>query len=78
MSSEDEEHTASRSPNTYRYRVMPFGLKNVGETYQCALEKIFDDIAHKKSEYYVDDLVVKSKSSIKSTHNRRSTMKIPS
>ncbi|KAL0372528.1 UNVERIFIED_CONTAM: Transposon Tf2-12 polyprotein [Sesamum calycinum] len=58
----DEELTAFRTPKgIYCYKVMPFGLKNAGATYQRAMQKIFDDILHKNVECYVDDLVVKSK-----------------
>ncbi|GAA0153613.1 hypothetical protein LIER_11811 [Lithospermum erythrorhizon] len=39
---------------------MLFGVKNVGATYQRAMQKIFDDMLHKNVECYVDDLVVKS------------------
>ena len=60
--SKDEELTAFRTPKgIYCYKVMPFGLKNVGATYQRAMQKIFDDILHKNVECYVDDLVVKLK-----------------
>ncbi|KAA0065803.1 uncharacterized protein E5676_scaffold546G001970 [Cucumis melo var. makuwa] len=45
----------------YCYKVMPFGLKNVGATYQRAMQKMFDDMLYKYVECYVDDLVVKSK-----------------
>ena len=62
MAPEDEELTAFRTPKgIYCYKVMPFGLKNAGATYQRAMQKIFDDLLHKKVECYVDDLVVKSK-----------------
>ncbi|KAG9447824.1 hypothetical protein H6P81_013952 [Aristolochia fimbriata] len=44
-----------------RYKVMPFGLKNAGATYQRAMQNIFDDFLHKRVECYVDDLVVKTK-----------------
>ncbi|KAL0378566.1 UNVERIFIED_CONTAM: Transposon Tf2-12 polyprotein [Sesamum radiatum] len=58
----DEELTAFRTPKgIYCYRVMPFGLKNAGATYQRAMQRIFDDMLHKNVECYVDDLVVKSK-----------------
>ena len=40
---------------------MPFGLKNVGGTYQRVMKKIFDNMLHKNVECYVDDLVIKSK-----------------
>ncbi|KAI5342997.1 hypothetical protein L3X38_010873 [Prunus dulcis] len=62
MSPEDEELTAFRTPKgIYYYKVMPFGLKNTGATYQRAMQKIFDDMLHKNVECYVDDLVIKSK-----------------
>ncbi|CAL9018761.1 unnamed protein product [Prunus brigantina] len=62
MSPEDEELTAFRTPKgIYCYKVMPFGLKNVGATYQRAMQKIFSDMLHKNVECYVDDLVIKSK-----------------
>ena len=62
MASKDEDLIAFHTPKgIYCYKVMPFGLKNVGATYQRAVQKIFDDILHKNVECYVDDLVVKSK-----------------
>ncbi|KAA0039585.1 uncharacterized protein E5676_scaffold775G00410 [Cucumis melo var. makuwa] len=45
----------------YCYKLMPFGLKNAGTTYQRVMQKVFDDMLHKYVECYVDDLVVKSK-----------------
>ena len=43
-----EELTAFRTPKgIYCYKVMPFGLKNVGAIYQRVMQKIFDDILHK-------------------------------
>ncbi|KAL0540350.1 hypothetical protein IC582_024587 [Cucumis melo] len=58
----DEEMTAFRTPKeTYCYKVMLFGLKNAGATYQRVMQKVFDDMLHKYVECYVDDLVVKSK-----------------
>lgn len=43
---------------------MPFGLKNVGVTYQRTMTLIFGDMLHKLVEDYVDDLVVKAKSPV--------------
>jgi len=40
---------------------MPFGLKNAGATYQCAMSKIFRDHLRKTVEYYIDDIAVKSR-----------------
>ncbi|XP_074266516.1 uncharacterized protein LOC141589791 [Silene latifolia] len=62
MAPEDQEATGFRTPKgIFCYTVMPFGLKNVGATYQRAMQKIFDDMLHKTLECYVDDVVVKSK-----------------
>ncbi|KAM1462601.1 hypothetical protein ACFX1Q_046629 [Malus domestica] len=62
MALEDEELTAFRTPKgIYCYKVMPFGLKNAGATYQRAMQKIFSDMLHKNVECYVDDVVVKTK-----------------
>ena len=62
MASRDEELTAFRTPKgIYCYKVMPFGLKNAGATYQRAMQKIFDDMLHKNIECYVDDVVVKTR-----------------
>ncbi|XP_070034244.1 uncharacterized protein [Nicotiana tomentosiformis] len=62
MAPKDEELTAFRTPKgIYCYKVMPFGLKNAGATYQRAMQNIFDDMLHKNVECYVDDLVVKSR-----------------
>ncbi|CAL9000764.1 unnamed protein product [Prunus brigantina] len=56
-----EELTALRtSKGIYCYKVMPFGLKNAGATYQRAMQKIFGDMLYKNFECYVDDLVIKS------------------
>lgn len=44
---------------TYCYKVMPFGLKNAGVTYQHAMTYIFHDMMHDIVEYYVDDLLTK-------------------
>ena len=41
-------------------QVMPFGLKNVGATYQRAMVTLFHDMMHKEIEVYVDDMIAKS------------------
>ena len=40
------------------YRVMPFGLKNVGATYQSLVNKMFSSLLGKSMEVYVDDMLV--------------------
>lgn len=61
MAPEDAKKTAFRTPKGHFYnKVMPFGLKNAGATYQRAMTTIFQDMMHKEIEDYVDDIVVKS------------------
>ena len=45
----------------YHYKVMPFGLKNAGSTYQRMMTKMFESQLGKSVEVYIDDMVVKSK-----------------
>ena len=44
----------------YCYKVMPFGLKNAGATYQRLMGKVFKEQIGENLEVYVDDMVVKS------------------
>ena len=45
----------------YCYKVMPFGLKNVGVTCQRPATTLLHDLIHKEVEVYVDDMIMKSK-----------------
>ena len=45
----------------YHYKVMLFGLKNAGSTYQRMMTRIFEPQLGKSIEVYVNDMVVKSK-----------------
>ena len=49
------------SIENYHYKVMPFGLKNAGFTYQRMMTRIFEPQLGKNIEVYMDDMVVKSK-----------------
>jgi hypothetical protein len=40
---------------------MSFGLKNVGATYQRAIQMCFADQLHQNVEAYVDDVVIKTR-----------------
>lgn len=44
----------------YCYKMMPFGLKNAGATYQRLVNKMFANLIGKTMEVYVDDMLVKS------------------
>ncbi|KAJ8633335.1 hypothetical protein MRB53_026671 [Persea americana] len=60
----DQEKTAFITPRgTYCYKVMPFGLKNAGATYQRLVTKMFQAQLGKTVEVCIDDMVVKSKRS---------------
>ena len=59
---EDQHKMTFITPwGTLCYQVMPFGLKNVGATYQRAMTTIFHDLLHIIMEDYVDDILGKSK-----------------
>ena len=45
---------------TYCYRVMPFGLRNAGATYQRLMNYMFQNQIGGTVEVYVDDLIIKS------------------
>ncbi|XP_072060304.1 uncharacterized protein [Arachis hypogaea] len=56
-----EDKTAFITPGgTYCYKVMPFGLKNAGATYQRLMSRVFHDLIGKTVEVYVDDILVKT------------------
>ncbi|XP_072083590.1 uncharacterized protein [Arachis hypogaea] len=57
----DQDKTAFITDNgNFCYKVMPFGLKNAGATYQCLMDKIFSKQIGRNIEVYVDDMVAKS------------------
>ena len=62
MAEEDQEKTSFiTSQGLYCYRVMPFGLKNAGATYQRLVNKMFSRQIGRNMEVYVDDMLVKSR-----------------
>ena len=59
---EYQEKTTFTCPwGTYFWNVMPFGLKNVGATYQSEMTTIFHDMMHTIMEDYIDDILAKSR-----------------
>ena len=60
---------------TFCYKVMPFGLKNAGATYQRAMVTLFHDMMHKEIKVYVDDLIAKSQKDESHVENLRKLFK---
>ena len=62
MAKEDQEKTAFiTSQGLYCYKVMPFGLKNTGATYQKLVNQMFKKQIWRNVKVYVDGMLVKSK-----------------
>ena len=62
LATDDKEKIAFVTPlGNYHYKVMPFGLKNAGSTYQRMMTKMSEPQLGKNFEVYIDDMVVKSK-----------------
>ena len=61
MDPNDQENTSFvTGQGTYCYRVMPFGLKNVGAIYQRLVNRMFQKKIGTSMEVYIDDMLVKS------------------
>ena len=61
MDLDDQEKTSFvTGKGTYYYRVMPFGLKNVGATYQRLVNRMFKKQIGTSIEVYIDNMLVKS------------------
>ncbi|KAJ9564818.1 hypothetical protein OSB04_000784 [Centaurea solstitialis] len=61
MHMDDQEKTAFMTDKgIYCYKVMPFGLKNAGSTYQRLVNMMFKEHLGRTMEVYIDDMLVKS------------------
>ena len=77
LSAEDREKTAFITLlGIYCYKVMPFGLKNTGATYQRMVSKMFKDQIGKTMEIYINDIVIKSRSSQNNLKDLTETFRI--
>ncbi|KAK0594133.1 hypothetical protein LWI29_002243 [Acer saccharum] len=72
----DEEKTAFTTDQGYCYRVMPFGLKNAGATYQRLVNKMFARQIGRNMEVYVDDMLTKSITADKHANDLRETFDV--
>ena len=62
MDPKDEVHTPFITHfGTYCFKMMPFGLKNVGATFQRLVTEVFKPQLGRNVESYVDDMIVKSR-----------------
>ena len=62
MHEDDQEKTSFvTSQGLFCYRVMPFGLKNAGATYQRLMNRMFAPQIGRNVQVYVDDMLVKSR-----------------
>ena len=61
MDPDDQEKTSFiTEQGTFCYRVMPFGLKNAGATYQRLVNRMFQKQIGTSMEVYIDDMLVNS------------------
>ena len=61
INEEDQKKTSFvTSQGLFCYKVMPFGLKNAGATYQRLMNKMFTHQIGRNVQVYVDDMLVKS------------------
>ena len=62
MAEADQAATAFITPyGPFCFNTMPFGLKNVGATYQHMIQTCLANQIGKTVEAYVDDMVIKTK-----------------
>ena len=74
MDEDDQEKTFFvTSQGLYCYKIMLFGLKNAGATYQRLLNCMFSHQIGRNVEMYVDDMLVKSKDEANHLDNLKET-----
>lgn len=71
---QDEENTAFITKiGLFCYRVMMFGLKNVGAMHQRLVNRIFKPLIRRTMEVYIDDMIIKSKNLVEHTRHLEET-----
>jgi hypothetical protein len=62
LKEEDQSKTSFITPfGAYCYKIMSFGLKNAGATYQRAIQTCLNEHIGDNAEDYIDDVMVKTK-----------------
>jgi hypothetical protein len=78
MKESDQLATSFITPfGMYCYTTMPFGLRNAGATYQRCMNHVFEEHIGRTVEAYVDDIVVKTRKSLRSPLRPRSNFRVP-
>ena len=73
----DQEKTSFVTPiGNYHYKVMPFGLKNAGSTYQRMMTRMFEPQLGKNIEVYIDDMVITRKVEFEHINDLRNIFEI--
>jgi len=57
---DEEKITFIIDKGIFCYTMMPFGLKNIGATYQCTMTKVFDGMISKEVNVYINDIIAKT------------------
>ena len=61
MALEDEEKISFIiDQDLFCYRIMPFGLKNIGASYQRLVNKVFKKQIRKNMKVYMDNMLIQS------------------
>jgi len=73
---DQEKATFITDHGLHCYKVMPFGLKNIGATYQRLVNKLFEPLIGQTIEVYVDDMIMKNKAEEDHSRDLRKTFEI--
>ena len=74
----DEDKTTFTTGRViYCYKVMPFGLKNAGATFQRMVNKVFKERITSTLEVYVDDMLCKESRSLRPREALRGSIHFP-
>ena len=74
--SDEEKTTFVTDQGLYCYKVMPFGLKNAGATFQRMVNKIFKPLIGTTMLVYVDDMITMSEELISHVADLRKTYEL--
>ncbi|PKA54744.1 RNA-directed DNA polymerase like [Apostasia shenzhenica] len=75
MIEDDEKHTSFiTDQGTFCYKVMPFGLKNAGATYQRMIVTVFKKQKGRNIEAYIDNVLIKKKCVKQHIEDHRETL----